>query len=355
MEELWGTLTQRLRSTRIFLAARRIHDRSERARRVARRLPMEHVVLSRSYSMKIAPTATQSFSPISSLLASRRAARQPTANPAATDSGLIPAVQGGPLQTPSAPLNLKGFYDAWGSANAQYDMTKDGVVDGKDLATFLGQSGSAPTPTVTPDDVMKAWGQNSGAADINSDGIVDGADLAMALGNVQPANDSQSLVDGVQKAWGSSNETYDLNKDGTVDGADLGIALSGAPAAQPAPAPTPTSDTLATKIVDSVFAARDIDQDTTLSVDEVPTVAAKLASKADSDHDGAVGKDELKTMLAKELASMQARRPDVDLGTIADRWLNAFLGKADPKVVSARNAYSNSQSLATMFAVNAKA
>ncbi len=270
----------------------------------------------------------------------------PTADINATNPPL-----GGPLTTPGGPLDLQQFFAAWGTPNAKFDLSKDGTVDAKDLALYLGNASgkSVPKPQVTAQDVLNSWGQTSGAGDINGDGTVDAVDLGLALGDAKPANNQDAAV-GVQKSWGTSNPTYDLNKDGTVDGTDLGLALGGG--SQPSPA---SPESVADKLVSALFTTHDADQDDQLSVEELPASSAKLAGKADTDRDGVIGREELRAQLTQELTQVQTRRPDADLSRIADRWMNAFLGRADPQAIAARGAYGRQFATNATPAVNARA
>ncbi|MFO0827984.1 MAG: EF-hand domain-containing protein [Phycisphaerales bacterium] len=301
--------------------------------------------------MKIAPTVTPYFAPKSPLLAAKKPGQVPTTPAAPTTSaadGTQPAALGGPSLAPPQP-DLQQFFAAWGTSNQKFDLTQDGTVDGKDLAILLG---NAPAPSnASPQTVLESWGKAGGGGDLNGDGTVDGADLAIALGNAQPSA-SDALVAGVKDAWGTANKTYDLNKDGTVDGADLGIALSGGNGAADAPM---APEAIASKITDAVFASRDSDQDGSLAMDEIPVAAIKIAESIDANQDGAIDKSELQSRLSEELSKLHAQQPNSDLTKIANRWLDAFLGRTDPRVLSARTAYGNLSPLMSNASINASA
>lgn len=251
--------------------------------------------------------------------------------------------QGGPVQGAPQQTDLQKLLSAWGTSNATYDLTKDGVVDGKDLAIFLAGAPAPPQsapPATTPDQVLESWGNPAGGGDLNGDGKVDGADLALSLGSSKPSA-QDDLLAGVQKAWGTSNEAYDFNKDGTVDGTDLAMALSGAVSAATQSPDAP--DSVATEVVNSVFVANDLNQDELLATDELPAKGAKLAATADTDGDGRVTRAELRDRIAQELSGIKARDPDVDVHALARRWLDSLLGtmdsRADARLTAARAAY----------------
>jgi hypothetical protein len=305
--------------------------------------------------MKINPNALSINSPWKSLAARRQhapAANQTTANQlgGAQATGKAP-VLGGPSQSIPSNVDLQQFFAAWGTSDANFDMTKNGVVDGEDLAIFLSNSQPAPA---SPTTVLEQWGSatnQAGGGDVNGDGNVDGADLALALGNVKPSAQDQ-LIAGVQKAWGSSETSYDFNKDGTVDGTDLGMVLSGE-VTSPIEAADPAA--IATKITDAVFAAQDIDQDAEIVADELPASGAKLAAKLDADRDGVIGRDELRDRIAQELSQIKERSPNANVSAIAQRWLGHFLGTVDPRVNLARQGYLGQSMGTAAQAVNARA
>ncbi len=57
------------------------------------------------------------------------------------------------------------FFTEGGTPPVLGDLNNDGIVDGADLGSLLGE-----------------WGQTGGPADLNNDGVVDGADLGILLG-----------------------------------------------------------------------------------------------------------------------------------------------------------------------------
>jgi Ca2+-binding EF-hand superfamily protein len=286
--------------------------------------------------MKI-PSTTSSLLPASrAFLAQRATNRAPAApNVTAQEPGTITGATGGPAQALPPQANLQGIFAAWGTPNPQYDVTKDGTVDAKDLAMFLG----ATEQTTTPQDVLDNWGQ-AGAGDINGDGAIDGIDLALALGAVQaPAN--QGLVDGVKKAWGTDNTEYDLTKDGTVDGADLAVALGGGSIAANGDVNSQAAGA-ATQVTNAVFNATDLDNDGAISTGEAPQVA-KFLSKLDANNSGTIAKTELQDKLSTEFASLKSQRPTLDLNSVASRWIDSLLGRGNPQVNAARSAYQSSR------------
>lgn len=273
------------------------------------------------------------------------------------------AATGGPAQALPTSIDLEQFFKAWGTDNAEFDVTKDGVVDGADLAVFLGAMEEAPNqppapepPPVSAQDVLAAWGQSGGAADINGDGTVDASDLALALGNAQ-TTPSQALAEGVQKAWGTSNPEFDLDKNGIVDASDLAIALSGAPAtaeaatpvlgAPAAPEPTatqPISDEAAksaASMADALLSAFGGADTGELPIAQVPGAEAVLGPVG---QDGVLGREELVDRLAKRLDAAIAAKPDIDVRRLANQWLQSLVSPTststnDPRVAMAREAY----------------
>jgi hypothetical protein len=105
-----------------------------------------------------------------------------------------------------SPLFSGSSFTTVVNAQASYDVTLDGMVDGSDLGIVLASWGpcnnSAPCP-----------------ADVNSDGTVDTADVDLIK-----ANWSEDTTRSDQDVATRSNP--DLNSDGMVDGQDLGIILS---------------------------------------------------------------------------------------------------------------------------------
>ncbi|MAJ46698.1 MAG: hypothetical protein CBC35_05240 [Planctomycetes bacterium TMED75] len=136
-------------------------------------------------------------------------------------------------------IDMDQFFEAWGSNAAEFDIDNSGVVDGTDLAMFLGMGMTTPSSPI--DDVEENWGnQGDSAGDLNGDSAVDGVDLAIALagaGSQDEAPDQDSAPDGENSSstaledlladWGSNSEDSDLNGDGTVNGQDISLLLGG--------------------------------------------------------------------------------------------------------------------------------
>lgn len=134
-------------------------------------------------------------------------------------------------------IDMDQFFEAWGSNAAEFDIDNSGVVDGSDLAIFLGMGmGSPPSPI---DSVEDNWGdQGDSSGDLNGDSDVNGADLAIALAGMggqddSPGEDSApdendsgstALAD-LLADWGSDAEESDLNGDGIVNGQDISLLL----------------------------------------------------------------------------------------------------------------------------------
>lgn len=310
--------------------------------------------------MKISPSlAASNASKIvsSSLQPAQRSMMQSIKDP------MPGAATGGPAQALPTSIDLEQFFKAWGTDNAEFDVTKDGIVDGADLAVFLGAMQESPTqapapeqPPVTAQDVLAAWGQSGGAADINGDGTVDALDLAIALGNAQ-ANPIQALAEGVQAAWGTSNPEFDLDKNGIVDASDLAIALSGAPAiaeaatpvlgAPVASAPTATQPVseeaakAAASMADALLSAFGGAESGQLPVTEASGVEALLGPIG---QDATLGREELVDRLAKRLDAAIAAKPDIDVRRLANQWLQSLVSPTsgpakDPRIAMARAAY----------------
>ena len=136
-------------------------------------------------------------------------------------------------------IDMDQFFEAWGSSAAEFDIDNSGVVDGTDLAIFLGMGATGPSSPI--DDVEDNWGnEGTSSGDLNGDSTVNGADLAIALAgagaqddasgedSAPDGNDSEStaLAD-LLADWGSDAEDSDLNSDGTVNGQDLSLLLGG--------------------------------------------------------------------------------------------------------------------------------
>jgi hypothetical protein len=301
--------------------------------------------------------ATKAFFP-----AKPAASSKPTATPTAIDpAAQIPTIQtGGAAQSLPEEIDLQAFFAAWGTNNESFDVTKDGTVDGQDLAVFLGGTTKAKAQPTTQE-VLNSWGQGGGQGDANGDGVVDGFDLAVSLGNAQPPANDQT-IQGVQKAWGSADPTYDLDGNGTVDGADLALALNGA---QPKPAVLSTQSGLpataanaaaadagvaqaavqaASQVANNVFALKDGDGDDAVALAEIPQ-AATLLDGIDADGSGAISRDELGARLARELDKV-ARDPQGDLGNAAKAWTAALVDRPEPRNAMAMQAYGGGARLA---------
>ncbi len=314
--------------------------------------------------MKIMPTVTQGI-PAAQAFHSIGKVQKPQvgtlADPAANAPGQ--AATGGGAQSLPGEIDLQAFFAAWGTDNEQFDVTKDGTVDGEDLAVFLGSAQQSLGKSANPDQVVASWGQPNGAGDLNGDGTVDGFDLALSLGAVTQSKET-TLAEGVQKAWGTTETAYDLNGDGTVDGLDLAIALGGKGPQQPLQAgadATPASSnanavdadveavtqastgapedqaaSAAAKLTDAVLQVKDANGDGELAANELGASAAYL-KEADLNATGSLSREELQAKLTNEL-STAATRTNADLSAVTAKWAQALL-RSDTTAIRARNAY----------------
>jgi len=91
----------------------------------------------------------------------------------------------GSSDTPITPPTCSGeaqLKAAWGTSEPACDLNGDGIVNGTDLAIFLGSESAPPVPVCnTTPQLLAAWGQSGGACDLDSNGTVDAADLALVL------------------------------------------------------------------------------------------------------------------------------------------------------------------------------
>ena len=134
-------------------------------------------------------------------------------------------------------INMDEFFEAWGSAAAEFDIDNSGVVDGSDLAIFLSMGAQSQPGLV--DEVEDSWGdQGTSSGDLNGDQVVDGQDLAIALagGSGQDAASDDPVSDESPEStplqdlldnWNSDSEESDMNGDGIVNGQDLALLLGG--------------------------------------------------------------------------------------------------------------------------------
>ena len=140
-------------------------------------------------------------------------------------------------------INMDEFFEAWGSSASEFDIDNSGVVDGSDLAIFIGMGAASGNTPV--DDVEENWGSSGdNSGDLNGDQVVDGADLAIALAGGAVADDSSddtgdanstpdegnsgsTALEDLLADWGSDSEDSDLNGDGIVDGQDISLLLGG--------------------------------------------------------------------------------------------------------------------------------
>ena len=343
--------------------------------------------------MKILPTVSQGVPATKAFFSVTDASRlrRTQAVDGTGSSGPNPAITGGGAQALPTEIDMQAFFAAWGTDSEQFDVTKDGTVDAKDLAVFLGAAGEKKT--ATPQEVIDSWGQPSGAGDLNGDGTVDAVDLAMALGDVQgPAvSSSQSLVDGVQTAWGTDNPQFDLNGDSTVNGADLAIALGSVEAQGTPPPPslvdgvqqawgtdnpqfdlngdgtvngtdlgialggvqTPTATAMASEaqpqdaidqaaksaahLTEAVFGTKDGDGNGSLTASELASGLPYIGG-ADTNADSAISRDELQARLTAEFG--KAASAGVSMETVASKWADALL-RSDTTAIRAKSAYSD--------------
>ncbi len=315
--------------------------------------------------MKIMPTVTQGI-PAAQAFHSIGKVQKPqvgTLSDPASAGGAGQAATGGGAQSLPGEIDLQAFFAAWGTDNEQFDVTKDGTVDGEDLAVFLGSAQQSLGKSATPDQVVASWGQPNGSGDLNGDGTVDGFDLALSLGSASASKES-TLAEGVQKAWGTTESAYDLNGDGTVDGLDLAIALGGKGPEQPlqaGAAATPASsnanavdadvealtqastgapeeDAAATavKLTDAVLQAKDTNGNGELAAEELGSAAAYLKG-ADVNATGSLSREELQAKLTAEF-STAATRTNADLSAVTAKWAQALL-RSDTTAIRARTAY----------------
>ncbi len=293
--------------------------------------------------MKLMPTVSQGV-PSTKAFFPTKAANKPALNgAAAVDPAQAPT--GGAAQSLPGQVDLQAFFAAWGTNNEQFDVTKDGTVDGKDLGMLLGAAAD-PASLPNQQQVIDSWGNPTGGGDINGDGKVDGVDLAMALGNAQPSPE-QGLVDGVQKNWGSNNTKFDLNQDGTVDGSDLALALGGAKAVDSKPAMEPTKISgpaaqAAAAITEAVFAMRDDAENGEIETTSLPQASTYLG-KVDQNGDGKIAREELQQRLGTELDKV-AQSSATDLKDATQRWTSVLLGNGDARMAQAKSAYAKSTS-----------
>lgn len=312
--------------------------------------------------MKLMPTVSQGV-PATKAFYSLNKVQKPqgptNAVEGAAEGASVPAATGGGAQSLPGEIDLQAFFAAWGTDNAQFDVTKDGTVDGQDLAMFLGSAEGPLNGQASPNQVIGSWGNPAGGGDVNGDGVVDGFDLALSLGNVDAPAKETALADGVQKAWGTDNDEYDLNGDGTVDGSDLAIALGGNNATQDlnASSGSATDDTAAaesatqqasqqmgeaaTKLTDAVLQTKDGNGDGELTAVELGT-ATELLAGADVDASQSISRDELQSTLTSMLGNA-ASKSSADFSTITSKWAQALL-RTDSKGLQARSAYAKGAS-----------
>ena len=288
------------------------------------------------------PTITQSYGPAKFL--SQLKGTKTNATPTiAGESGSATPALGGPSQALPGSIDLQAFFAAWGTADEQYDVTKNGVVDGEDLAVFLGSA--QPQQPASPQEVLKGWGQNSSQGDVNGDGVVDGVDLALALGNVKPSPE-QELAAGVQKAWGTDDAQFDLNKDGTVDGSDLALALGGTSQSPKLPSEgganelKPDLASAAQQVAEAVMAATDKDKDGTIALSDLAG-GSQLLSTQDSTSNPTLDRQQLADRLSQLFAQDSAKQPGTDLKALAAQWTQRLLAPADPRAALAKQAYAS--------------
>ena len=140
-----------------------------------------------------------------------------------TQNGGMPPVEA------SNEIDIDAFMEAWGSADATWDIDSNGKVDGQDLGLLLSSMDGAAEGDTDLQALLDAWGSGDSQWDLNGDGVVDGADLGLYLENgaqdTQSTDAVQSLINFLQ-AWGTGNPEFDLNEDGVVNGGDLGEFLS---------------------------------------------------------------------------------------------------------------------------------
>lgn len=128
-------------------------------------------------------------------------------------------------------VDMEAFFAAWGTDNAEFDADGSGIVDGADLAYFLGNDAGPEPGSIA--DVQAQWGvRGESTADLSGDGVVDGEDLALALSAQVTVSENaedghMTKLETLLSEWGSDAARSDLNGDGIVDGADLSIMLAG--------------------------------------------------------------------------------------------------------------------------------
>ncbi|MBT8485608.1 MAG: hypothetical protein KJO43_08505 [Phycisphaerae bacterium] len=184
----------------------------------------------------------------------------------------------------NVPLTVEGLREAWGTADTNYDLDGDGVVDMKDLLMLLSKlqqpasepdttspnpPGLEPNDDVTPagedtnealsvKGLRAAWGSDDTRYDLDGDGVVGMRDLMQLLSQLRatptdPANpvvpgtptvddgtgvnpndtaiaseptDEPLSLKGLQAAFGTDDASYDFDNDGTVTMRDLLHMLS---------------------------------------------------------------------------------------------------------------------------------
>ncbi len=237
----------------------------------------------------------------------------------------------------------------WGKTNSKFDLNADGNVDGSDLGLLLGGQEpveDAVTPQPAQDDtsdlvtlLQAEWGKSGSKFDINSDGTVDGADLGLLLGGAQPKDDvpvTALTADDILKSWGSNDAAADLNADGVVDGADLGLALAAdAPAPEAVPAEPPVAEAAAS-VPDRIANAvlSTRDHDGDGLLSAAELgVGSTLFKNLDLDGDGLVSASDLRLAISRQLDSATKNQPNLDINRFEQRWLAAL----QPKTSSTGN------------------
>ena len=127
------------------------------------------------------------------------------------------------------PINRDEFMAAWGSAAAEFDLDNTGVVDGADLALFLGLGAQQENPVAL---IEESWGsQGDASTDLNGDQTVDGSDLTLALAQagepaLSPSETELKPLHDLLENWGTDSPESDMNQDGVINGQDLTMLLA---------------------------------------------------------------------------------------------------------------------------------